>query len=56
MDRNGRRLRVEPTDEWEQIEFLCGWLKAMRMRGYTPRAPHRPRALQQVLFPYADAM
>lgn len=22
--RGGRR-RVEPTDEWEQIEFLCGW-------------------------------
>src|SRR5215218_7158876 len=25
MCRNGRRLRVEPTDEWEQIELLCGW-------------------------------
>ncbi len=25
MGRNGRRLRVEPTDEWEQIELLCGW-------------------------------
>jgi hypothetical protein len=20
-----RRRRVEPTDEWEQIELLCGW-------------------------------
>ena len=25
MGRNGRRLRVEPTDEWERIELLCGW-------------------------------
>jgi hypothetical protein len=25
MGRNGRRLRLEPTDEWEQIELLCGW-------------------------------
>ena len=25
MGQNGRGLRVEPTDEWEQIELLCGW-------------------------------
>jgi hypothetical protein len=25
MGRNGRRLRVNPTDGWEQIELLCGW-------------------------------
>jgi transposase len=25
MHENGRRRRVEPTDEWEQIELLCGW-------------------------------
>ena len=26
MGSNGRgRRRVEPTDEWEQIELLCGW-------------------------------
>ena len=25
MGENGRRSRVEPTDEWEQIELLCGW-------------------------------
>jgi putative transposase len=24
MQENGRR-RVEPTEEWEQIELLCGW-------------------------------
>ena len=22
---SGRRRRVGPTDEWEQIELLCGW-------------------------------
>lgn len=25
MGANSRRRRVEPTDEWEQIEFLCAW-------------------------------
>ena len=25
MGENRRRRRVEPTDEWEQIELLCGW-------------------------------
>ena len=25
MDRDARRLRVEPTDEWEQVEILCAW-------------------------------
>jgi len=25
MGENGRRRRVEPTDEWEQIELLCAW-------------------------------
>jgi putative transposase len=25
MHENGRRRRVESTDEWEQIELLCGW-------------------------------
>ncbi len=25
MHENGRRRRVDPTDEWEQIELLCGW-------------------------------
>ena len=27
MHENGRRRRVEPTDEWEQLELLCGWLE-----------------------------
>src|SRR5215207_10937407 len=25
MRENSRRRRVEPTEEWEQIELLCGW-------------------------------
>jgi hypothetical protein len=25
MGRNGRRLHVGSTDEWEQIELLCSW-------------------------------
>lgn len=33
-----------------------GWLKAMRLEGYATRAPRRPQALQQALFPYAEAL
>ncbi len=25
MGENDRRRRIEPADEWEQIELLCGW-------------------------------
>jgi len=25
MTSRPRRRRVEPTDEWEHIELLCGW-------------------------------
>jgi transposase len=32
-----------------------GWLKAMRLEGYAPRAPRRPPGLQQTLFPYHEA-
>jgi hypothetical protein len=32
-----------------------GWLKALRLRGYAPRSPRRPRGLQQTLFPYHEA-
>ena len=31
-----------------------GWLKALRLEGYSPRRA-RPRALQQTLFPYHEA-
>lgn len=32
------------------------WLKALKLAEYAPRTPRRPRALQQVLFPYLDAL
>ena len=25
MGENDRRRRIEPPDEWEQIELLCAW-------------------------------
>ena len=34
----------------------AGWLKAMRLERYAPRSPGRPQALQQALFPYAEAL
>ena len=33
-----------------------GWLKALKLREYAPRGPRRPQALQEVLFPYAEAL
>ena len=33
-----------------------GWLKALRLEGYAPRAPRGPLALQGALFPYAEAL
>jgi hypothetical protein len=33
-----------------------GWLKAVRMADYAPRAPKRPDLLQQMLFPYTEAI
>jgi len=33
-----------------------GWLKAMRLKGYAARSPGRPKALQQALFRYAEAL
>jgi hypothetical protein len=34
-----------------------GWLKALRLDGYAPRAPRGPpQALQEALFPFAEAL
>src|SRR5215210_2540639 len=33
-----------------------GWLKALKLEGYAPRRSPGPMALQQVLFPYLDAL
>lgn len=32
-----------------------GWLKALRLEGYAPRGPRRPKGLQQALFAYHEA-
>jgi hypothetical protein len=34
----------------------AGWLKAMKLEWYAPRRPAGPIALQEVLFPYPDAL
>lgn len=34
----------------------AGWLKALKLGGYTPRKPGRPQALQGALFPYLEAL
>lgn len=33
-----------------------GWLTALKLDGYTPRHSPGPVALQEVLFPYLDAL
>lgn len=47
--RNWPQLRLFALDE-------AGWLKAVELEGYAPRHPRGPLALQQVLFPYLDAL
>jgi len=32
------------------------WLRALRTNGYAPRRPYRLQALQEALFPYAEAL
>ena len=34
----------------------AGWLKALKPEGYAPWRPRGPLALQQALFPYAEAL
>jgi hypothetical protein len=33
-----------------------GWLKALRLADYAPLRPRRPELLQEVLFPYTEAI
>ena len=47
-----RQLRLFALDALGE----AGWLKVMRLAGYAPREPERPQALQQALFPYAEAL
>ena len=43
---------------FDLVEALSeeGWLRALRLAGYAPRRPRRPELLQQVLFPYTEAI
>ncbi len=33
-----------------------GWIKVLKLDEYAPRQPRRPGELQQVLFPYTEAI
>ena len=44
-----QQLRLFALDE-------AGWLTALKLEGYAPRRSPGPMALQQVLFPYLDAL
>jgi hypothetical protein len=50
--RSRTQRRLFPLDDLG----ATGWLKALRLEAYAPRGPRRPQALQQALFPYADAL
>jgi hypothetical protein len=56
------RLFANNHDTRQQKHFALsalaegGWIKAMRLKGYAPRSPGRPKALQQSLFRYAEAL
>jgi hypothetical protein len=41
MGSNRRRRRVEPTDDWEQIELLCGWAEQRDYELIRPLVPKR---------------
>jgi hypothetical protein len=45
--------RVEPIDQWEQVELLYAWPE---QRDYLARGPKRSPALQQALFAYAETL
>jgi len=36
--------------------FSDGWLKALKLDGHAPRSTVRPQALQEILFPYLEAL
>ena len=71
MGENDHRRRIEPTDEWKQIELPCA-VERLRIFGssygrdrhqrllvalddYAPRGLRRPQMLRQALFPYHAA-
>lgn len=51
------RSRLQPKlFSLEEVLGEEGWLKAVRLEDYAPRRSRRPLALQDVLFPYLDAL
>lgn len=54
--RYGRSRPQPRLFSLEEVLGEGGWLKAMRLEDYAPRRPRRPLALQDVLFPYLDAL
>lgn len=50
--------RVRPQPRLFSLDALgeAGWLKALKLEGYSPRSPRRPQSFQQALFPYAEAL
>ena len=55
--KSSRRISLAQLRLFE-LEALgeMGWLKALRLGEYAPRKPQNPMALQEVLFPYLDAL
>ncbi len=56
-----RRRKAKPPDDWQELLPLFaldegGWLKALKLEGHAARQAPGPMALQEVLFPYLDAL
>ena len=54
--RYGRSRSQPKLFPFDEVLGEGGWLKAIRLEDYAPRRPRRPLALQDVLFPYLDAL
>jgi hypothetical protein len=38
LQLDDKQVRVEPTDNWEQLKLLCGWLEQERYEEIRPLA------------------
>ncbi|MBA3475098.1 MAG: hypothetical protein H0T57_18060 [Rubrobacter sp.] len=56
FENSHRRKRPQARLFGLQEVLGDGWLKALKLEEYAPRGPRRPHALQEVLFPYAEAL
>ncbi len=56
----GRPRLFETSYALPQLRLFAlddaGWLKVLKLEGYAPRRPRGPMPLQEVLFPYLDAL